>query len=322
MTNTQAPDVSVIIVNWNTKELLLDCIESLINESRRCKIEIIVVDNHSNDGSAEAVMKRFPDVMVIVNEENLGFSQANNIGIAHSTGRYICLVNTDIKVLDRALDKMHEYMEQNTQTGILTPKCLTGKMELSRGCREFPTIRNLFCEALFLDLIFPKIKLFRGRALPLSFYAATNPTNSLPCFFSIVRREALDEVGLLDTRFFFYGEDIDWCKRFHNAGWHVMYLAAARVIHYGGLSTDAAPVRFLIEKVKARLQYWEKHHGFFSCLGFKIIAIMHYAVRLIGFSLLFIVKPSSRSISGKKFNGCLASIKWIITNRGRKSVSL
>lgn len=295
-------DISIVIVNWNTKKLLLDCIESLKKETKECKIEIIVVDNASSDRSVEAIKKRFPDVYIIENHNNLGFARANNLGISLSKGKYICLSNTDIIALDNVIDRMYSYMEKNLDIGAMLPMCLDEELKIDQCCRRFPSLRLHMNEALYLDKFFPKIKFFQGRALPLSFYNSTGDVNSVPCCFIIVRRKAIDGVGLLDERFFIYSEDVDWCKRFHSKGWRVVYYSDARIIHYGGSSSKVAQLKFLIEKHKSELQYWEKHYGIIKKFLFRLILILHYFLRIIGYCVLFIINRKERDNINEKLN--------------------
>ena len=198
---TRMTDVSIIIVNWNTRELLLDCIRSLREETRERSMEIIVVDNHSSDGSPGAVRERFPSVEVIENDGNLGFAKANNIGIRRSTGRYVCLVNTDIVALDRCVERLAGYMDRHPEVGALGPRTVDEHGRLRRNCREFPSLRNTLAEALFLDRLFPRSRLFRGRVLHDFDFDATREVDVLSGCFLMVRREALEEVGLMDEAF-------------------------------------------------------------------------------------------------------------------------
>ena len=177
-------DISVIIVNWNTKALLLDCVESLYQTTRESSLEIIVVDNASTDGSVDALRERFPQVQVIVNPSNFGFAKANNIGIKKAQGRYVCLVNSDVKALDGVLDKMRTYMESHPEIGALAPKTFFGDMQIQKNCREFPNLRNIFCQEFFLDAMFPTVAAFRGRAMIQCDYDAVMETEVLIRLFS------------------------------------------------------------------------------------------------------------------------------------------
>ncbi|MFH2001676.1 MAG: glycosyltransferase family 2 protein [Planctomycetota bacterium] len=314
-------DVSIVIVNWNTRQLLLDCIDSLFRETRDCTIEIIVVDNASTDGSPDAIRERFPeDVHLICNTENLGFARANNIGIRECKGRYVCLVNSDIIALDRCVDRMCAYLDEHCEIGSLAPRTINEHHQLRRNCREFPSLRNTFCQALFLDRIFPRSRLFRGRILIDYDLDRVRDVEVLSGCFLMVRREALDQVGLLDETFFIYGEDVDWGRRFHDAGWKTVLYPKARAIHIGGASSKKANLRFLREKMKADYQYWKKHHHPLARKLYVLIITFHYSIRTIGWALMYVLKKTNRSHSLDKLKACAAQAQWHLLNMGRKKV--
>ena len=152
------PDVSIIIVNWNTKDLLLSCVSSLKSNTHKTTMEIIVVDNASLDGSQDALRRKFPFVRLIQNPENLGFAKANNIGIQKSTGEYICLVNSDVEVKNACIDNMVAYMNRHSEIGIIGPKIYypDGKVQFSR--KRFPSLWNNFCGTFGLNRPFPRFK--------------------------------------------------------------------------------------------------------------------------------------------------------------------
>ncbi len=279
--------ISVIIVNWNTRELLLQCLRSLI-ETTDPAPEIIVVDNGSRDGSAEAVGAVFPQVQVIRNLTNLGFAGANNIGIRRSTGDTVCLINSDVVVLDDCLEKMRGYMERHPAIGILGPKILwpDGKT-VQRSCMGFPTFWNMLCRSLGIDSLFPGQRLFGGHLMTFWPHDTLREVDVINGCFWMIRRAAMDEVGLLDENFFMYAEDLDWCKRFFDAGWKIVFYPDAAAIHYGGASSAVMPIRFYVEKQRANFQYWDKHHGRPSTLLFLGMMVMHETVRTVFYSMLY-----------------------------------
>lgn len=305
-------DVSVIIVNWNTKELLLNCIESLVQETSRCTIDIIVVDNASIDGSAEAVKQRFPNVKVIVNENNFGFAKANNIGIRQSNGRYVCLVNSDIEVLDGCIDRMWTYMDKHSSTGILGPKTLNDDKSLRINCRRNPSLWNAFCRALALQRLFPRSKVFSDEFMRYFDHDSIHGVDVLPGCFLMVRREAIAKVGLLDEKYFFYGEDKDWCKRMKAEGWDVIFFPHSAVIHYAGKSSGKTPVKFLIESLRSNSYYWEKHHGKFKKKLYLGMMLLLHSIRLGNSLVMYIVKKEQRKKISKRLSGSIACTRWLI----------
>jgi hypothetical protein len=196
-------DLSIVIVNWNTKRLLCDCIESIIEKTKINNYEIIVVDNASTDDSVGEVKQKFPDVKIIENNENVGFAKANNIGITMSKGEYICLSNTDIKLLNNALDRMYLFLKKNNNVGMVLPKLYDGNLEISRCCRNFPSLFNLFCEAVYIYKIFPFNVFLPGREKPYKFYKNLASVDTVPLCFTMIKHSAIQEVGLLDENYFF-----------------------------------------------------------------------------------------------------------------------
>jgi len=303
------PEFSVVIVSWNTKQHLLNCISSLANQSGIK--EVIVVDNGSTDGSPEAVEKQFPQVKLIRNKENLGFAKANNIGMRASTGRYLCLINSDVIVQNGCIEKLAEFMDANPSVGISGPKILNPDGSLRVSCRHFPSIWNNLCQVLGFNKLFPKSVFFSEPFMKYWAHDEMRKVDALSGCFWMVRRKALDEVGLLDEDFFFYGEDVDWCRRFHKAGWDVVFYPQAEIIHFGGASSKNAPIRFYLEMQKADLQYWRKHHGRSGQAAYWMIILLRQLVRLPVYILMYILQSDARSDAIFKLKRALICIGWM-----------
>ncbi|MDZ7377651.1 MAG: glycosyltransferase family 2 protein [candidate division KSB1 bacterium] len=287
-------DLSIIIVNWNTKEHLARCLDSIFQNWPSHQTEIIVVDNGSTDGSADMVKNNYPEVKLIANYQNLGFARANNIGINHSSGRFLCLLNSDTQVLDECFDRMINYMEIHPEIGILGPKILNPDLNVQRSCMAFPTLWNSLCRALALDSFVPRSKLFGGYLMTYFAHDSIRSVDIINGCCWLVRKEALDTVGLLDEQFFMYGEDMDWCRRFHQAGWQVVFYPEAQVVHYGGASSAQLPVKFYIEMRRANLLYTKKHHGKIFYLLVLVTFWLHEIARIIGRVCQFLIMPSQK----------------------------
>jgi len=305
--------ISIIIVSWNARDYLKQCLESLTPAACRYPMEIIVVDNASTDGSAEIVVQDFPHVHLVRNNSNLGFAKANNIGISASTGQYVCLVNSDVKVLSDCLNRLIDYCEQHPEVGMAGPRIIGRDGRLQRSCRGFPSLWNMLCRALALDSIFPHCKWFTGYSLSYWAQDETRPVDILTGCFWLIRRETLARVGLLDESFFMYGEDMDWCKRFWLGGSQLVFVPLAEAIHYGGASSSNSPVRFYIEKQRADLQYWKKHHSRAAAGGFYLISCLHLVLRMAGYSLASLFHQSSRQNYRYKVKRSLACLKWMFS---------
>lgn len=304
--------VSVIIVSWNARDYLTQCLSSLTTEACRYPMDIIVVDNASSDGSADCIESNYPNVHLIRNTENLGFAKANNIGISVSKGKYLCFINSDVKVLPDCITRLMEYCEEHPEAGMVGPRIIGGDGLLQRSCRGFPSVWNMFCRALALDSMFKKFKPFTGYSLRHWTQNSLRDVDILTGCFWLVRRQALEQVELLDETFFIYGEDMDWCKRFWSKGWRVVFVPSAEAIHYGGGSSSNAPIRFYIERQKADLQYWKKHHPDLAVVCYLLISSLHMLLRIIGYSFGIFLNPAEPSWR-HKVTRSWACLKWILS---------
>lgn len=307
---------SVIIVSWNARAFLLKCIESVLLQGVPDSIEIIVVDNASSDGSPEAVRDNFPAVKLICNKGNYGFAKANNIGIGASRGDCLFLINSDVVVSPGCFTKMIQYMDEHPDVGILGPRIVGSNGQVQRSCMGHPSLWNAFSRALALDSLFPQSRLLGGQLLTFWPHDEIRSVGVINGCFWMLRRSAMEEVGLLDERFFIYGEDVDWCKRFNDGGWKVVFFPDAEALHYGGASSSNAPVRFYLEMQRANYQYWLKHHSRLASDAFLFINLLHHAVRLVGEIVMYPLMRRKRFAATYKIERNVASIKWIIGTVG------
>jgi GT2 family glycosyltransferase len=232
-------DLSIIIVNYNTKDFLRQCLEGLEQESRRVKeLEIIVVDNGSTDGSPGMVEKEFPWVRLIENKVNLGFAAANNLGIKNSSGRYVLLLNPDTIVPPGTLRTMVDFMDKHPEVGAATCRIELPDGSLDQAChRGFPTPWNALAYFTSLAKIFPKSKLFASYSLTYLPLDKIHEIDSGCGAFLIIRREPGDQIGWLDEDYFWYGEDLDFCYRLKQKGWKIMFVPTTKIIHYKGVAS-------------------------------------------------------------------------------------
>jgi GT2 family glycosyltransferase len=310
-------DVSVVIVNWNTRDLLLDCIESLITQTQHSTLEVIVVDNGSHDGSADALARAFPEVRILRNSENLGFARACNQGLTIATGDYLCLVNSDVKALDGVIDQMRDYLQAHPEIGALAPRTVGRDMQLRRNCRDDPTLRNEASQLLFLNRLFPRVQAFRGRTLQDYDYATPRDIEVLSGCFLMVPRKVWEDVGGLDERFFIYAEDADWSKRIRDAGWRVVCYPQAQAVHYGGSSASVEPVTFTVELMKANLQFWRKHHGRVKTGIYWLLLLVGSALRVVVWSARWALSRSDRPGSLRQAQLNWHGLRWLITSSYR-----
>lgn len=229
----KTPDLSVVILNFNTVSLTRRCLETVFASNLGSfRMEVIVCDNGSNDGSAAVIAHEFPNVIVIENRKNLGFAAGNNPGIKRAGGRYVLLLNSDTEVPNLTLRTMIQFMDENPNIGASTCKVVLPDGSLDWAChRGFPTPWVAFTYISKLEKLFPKTKVFGEYHQG---YKDLNTVHEVDCItgaFFLVRREVIKKVGLLDEDYFMYGEDIDWSYRIRTAGWSIMYNPTVSVLH-------------------------------------------------------------------------------------------
>jgi GT2 family glycosyltransferase len=272
-------DISVVIVGWNAEHYLELCLESLAKAPPRRSMEVFVVDNASTDGSVEMIESKFPWVKLIKSSENLGFSRGNNVAIRQCQGRYVALVNPDVIVFPGCLDALADFLDKNPNAGNVGPRVLNPDMSMQSTCRRFPTLWNNFCSATGLSARFKNSKFFAGEHMFYFPHDRTLTVDVLVGCFSMIRREALDTVGLLDEGLFMYGDDVDWCRRARNAGWQMVFHPGGQAIHDRGKTTAPYPVRFAVAQQRSVLHYWTKHHSSLGVLGIRSIMLFHHLLR-------------------------------------------
>ncbi len=232
-------NLSIIILNYNTKNLLRDCLKSVENTKTDGLIfEVVVVDNASTDDSPAMVKKEFPEVKLTESRKNLGFAGGNNLGLKKALGRYILFLNSDTQIAPDALVKMMKFMEEDSRIGASTPKTMLFSGGMDPDChRGFPTPWASICYFLGIEKLFPKSKIFGQYH---QFYLDLDKPHEIDAGFGtfmFVRRKALDQVGNWDESYFFYGEDLDLCYRIKKAGWKIMFYPEPLATHHKGASS-------------------------------------------------------------------------------------
>ncbi len=252
-------DLSVVILNWNVRDLLDRCLASI--RSSRYTIEIIVVDNASTDDSVSMVRSKYPQVTVIANDTNRGFTGGNNQGIATAQGRYVLVLNPDTEIVAESLDRLLDYAEANPTVGAVGPMLLNPDRSIQPSRRRFPTVAVAFFESTWLQSLAPRDMLYR-------YYMEDVPANVvqevdwLNGACTLFRRQVFDRVGVYDdASFFMYSEELDLCKRIKLAGWRIVYIPEAQVIHYEGKSSEQAVAARHIRFNTSKVRYFRKWHG-------------------------------------------------------------
>jgi GT2 family glycosyltransferase len=257
-------DLSIVIVNWNVKDLLHNCLQSLLDAcqvSPNLTTEIIVVDSASVDGSPQMVRGEFPQVRLIASDKNLGYAGGNNTGAAAARGRYIFLLNPDTVVQSNTLTQMVNYMDTHPEVGALGPQLLWPDGTVQSSRRRFPTLGSLFWESTLLGQWFPQNRHARR------YHVADHPSGQIQKVDWVVgaaillRRETWRQVGPIEEDFFMYFEETDWCHRAVEAGWETHYLPDARIIHYEGKSSEQVVAARTLRFQRSKLRYTRKYFG-------------------------------------------------------------
>lgn len=284
-------DLSIIIVNYCTYDLTKQTIESIIKKNYPFKYEIYVVDNASYDGSLEKLQRDFFKEMkddlikFIANTENKGFAFANNLAINQSSAKYVLLLNPDTIVVGDCLEKCIDHIETDDSIGALGCKIVLPDGTLDKACkRSFPDVNASFYKMTGLSYLFPKSKRFGKYNLSYLDENAVHEVDCLTGAFMLVRSEAINQVGLLDEKFFMYGEDIDWCYRIKSSGWKIIYYGNALIIHYKGTNRKQKN-KLIYEFYRSMLIYYNQYYrdqnhlplqaliymGIWSTFGLKLI---------------------------------------------------
>ncbi|MBU8891558.1 MAG: glycosyltransferase [Bacteroidales bacterium] len=264
--------LSIIIVNYNVKHFLEQCLISVFKATTNVNTEVFVVDNNSVDGSCSMVKDRFPEVNLIENKTNYGFSFANNQAIKIATGQYILLLNPDTVVEENSFEKCIQFMDSNPEAGGLTVKMIDGKGRfLPESKRALPTPKVAFYKIFGLARLFPKSKKFARYYLGHLNNAETNEIEVLPGAFMLLRKEILEKTGLLDEDYFMYGEDIDLSYRITKAGYKNYYYPGTTIIHYKGESTKKGSLNYVFMFYNAMIIFARKHFSDKNAKTFSVL---------------------------------------------------
>lgn len=256
------PRLSIVIVNYNVKEFLEQALQAIERATANLNAEVFVVDNHSVDESPRMVREKYPWVHLIVNEENVGFATANNQGLRAASGDYLLMLNPDTLVQEDTFTTMVQYLDEHPAVGMAGCKILNPDGTLQLACRRsFPTLRVALPKIFGLSRLFPRSRFFGRYNLTYLDPDQETSVDAISGSFMMARREAVDQVGLLDESFFMYGEDLDWCYRFKQAGWDVKYVPHTKIIHYKGESSKFAAFDSFITFYRAMDLFVRKHFG-------------------------------------------------------------
>jgi len=264
-------DLSIIIVSWNVKDDLRDCLRSVEDNRPSCEYEVVVIDNASTDGTARMVGSDFPRVTLVANEENRGFAAANNAGIARAEGRYVLFLNPDTIVHPGSLDTLIKFMDDNEDAGVCGPKLLYADGTLQPSVRRFPTLRGV----LHCYTILRVVPIFHGQYKKwrmMDFrHDRRMDVDQVMGAALMARRSVVEDIGGMDEDFFMYYEEVDLCYRLKKAGWRIVFIPDAVITHRGGRSIKQVPVRKRIMTLRSILIFMRKHRGRRTTAAFNLV---------------------------------------------------
>lgn len=296
-------DISVIIVNWNTKDILIDCLASIFQTITGITFEVWVVDNASTDGSVETARRKYPNIIVFENERNLGFASANNIALRRMKGRYALLLNTDALLTDGAVKELYNFMESNPEAGMVCGQLFNQDGSKQNSFANFPSLFSLLSNESILRILLPN-------KFPSKRRNYLEPVEVDSCIGAcmVVRKTAMDKVGFFDEQYFFFLEETDWAYRMRQAGWKVFFVPTARIFHGQGKSVGT-DVNSRIMFYRSRYLYLKKwHSGLYPIFCFVIL--IRLLVNTLFSSLGIFVTLGLKHDLNKRFTIYIQLILW------------
>ncbi len=320
-----ATNLSVIIVNYNAGHYLGDCLRSLFDQTSDGPLEVIIVDNASTDGSIAPVRATYPQVKIVANNSNAGFAAASNQGINQASGNFILLLNPDTQVFPGTIKKTMAFLKQTPEAGIVGCRLLDETREPYSSYRTFPTAWDYLFDSLFLTKLFPGSRLFGRFYLTNKIFIKPTEVDVVQGAFFLLKRELLDDIGLLDERFFLYAEDRDYCFRAKAAGWKVFVYPDAEAMHIGGASARHHAPEMFIQQIKSTLLFHRKYDSNRSAKRIKAILLLGVVLRVILWGSLAVFVRSSIARSRRLIY--ITTLRWflklpvkvrVVPGRGRR----
>ncbi len=306
-------DVSVIVVSWNTRDLLRQCLQSIVDEpgarivaagatddvaapSKALAIEMVVVDNASDDGSAQMVLAEFPQARLIANSDNAGFAAANNQAIAQARGQMLFLLNPDAYLLPGALAGLAHFLAEHPEAAAAGPNVLNPDGSWQAATFRFATLWDLFCEAVFLSVLWPRSPLFARKELGGFNRDTVREVDWVQGCALAVRRPVWDAVGPFDEGYWMYVEELDWCRRAKGMGYRIFFTPEAQVVHYGKRSVARARASVLPLGFRSHFRYYRKFDGRTQELAVRLLALLQMGLRaLISAGMILATRGAART---------------------------
>lgn len=269
--------LSVVIVNWNTRQMLLDALASIFSAPPAFSFEVLVIDNASKDGSAEAVAQAYPDIPLIANRQNVGYAEGNNQGIERAKGKYVLLLNPDVILPVGGLERAVAFMESHPESGALGVRQVHPDGRLQRSVRGFPSPVSVWWELIGFSRLFASSPFFGAYRMTWFGYDTVQEVDQPMGTFLLMRGQVIEEIGGLDLAFPIFFNEVDWCLRCKRAGWKIFFTPEVEIIHYGGASTSQVGAAMAWESRRGLLGFYAKHYRAFWHLPLRgLIALLSF----------------------------------------------
>jgi GT2 family glycosyltransferase len=312
-------DVSIIVVNWNTCDFLRACLKSVYQQAIGVTFEVIVVDNASADGSAAMVESEFPQVKLIQNDTNKGFAAANNEGITIAKGKYVLLLNSDTVILNNAIDKTISFADAHPKAGVVGCRVLNPDRTLQLTCFMFPSVLNMLLSATYLYKVFPRNRFFGRERITWWNRDDEKEVDVVTGCFMFIRRQAIEQVGVMDERFFVYGEETDWCYRSKRAGWKVLFTPEPQIIHFGGQSSKQIAPKMALQLRGSILQFMHKHHSWLEYKLACFLVWLFFVMRIPAWFIKWLVSRKNRAYCWSRLKTYIVGT-WRLPTRGAQAL--
>ncbi len=310
------PDVSIVIVNYNSSGWLQDCLGSIRQNTTGIRYQLIVVDNASTRGSPDAVVKDFPELELIRNARNRGFARANNQGIKAATGRYVLLLNPDTVVKGNVIGEVLSFAERHPEAGAVSCRILRADGCTDTSCSTDPSLANFLISVFYLDKLLGWHPFFGQRRLTFWDYSSEREVDAISgCFMFIPRRVLLEHVGLLDGDFFMYMEELDWCRRARSAGWKILFAPVGEIVHFGAGSSRGDESLVWVRHSQSMLKYFRKHYGEKQAKLFRALLVPWLGVRLLVCTVRRLVSLDRNQAALEKWTMHREALRWCLSGK-------
>ncbi len=289
-------DISVVVVNWNVRDLLKECLKSVYRFTKDVSFEVFVVDNNSSDGSQEMVAGEFPDAFLIVNTENRGFAAANNQAFRKASGRYTLMLNPDTELTDNAIKAMVEFMDQHPKINVIAPRLTFIDGSLQRSCQHFPTFFTDLMESLFLDEIYAKNKIFNWYKMGLWPHDRMREVDQPYGACLMFKTADVRRLKFMDERFFMYYDEVDLCYRLKKSGGKIYFLPQIKIIHHSRRSSKQIPDTCHRWQLQSKMRFFAKHYGKLGIISLFFNLILQTALVYGFLSLLYAIIKRPRDL--------------------------